>query len=811
MITEGVVATIMAEPRDFFTSLCSDSKCGILHSVAEHALDCASKQYTPTGAARANTEKEIVNELNRRSIPYNWPRPPGASKMHCPDIVIHFSSTLPITLEISIRRSPGGLPYITQPSKYDQKIAMGCTHWLFLDITTSSSYLMEMVPSAPSPSTAAACENMLIDKKNLLSGPGTPSSATKKPKSRSRVGTRAKSKPPTHMSQSHVMFPLINRPPLRPIPNPSQPLVDPPDFERRMLDHLPTLRDELLKSLTDPSGVSMPGPPILLVSDLKRPLKEEFSNDEDTSTPNFPAAEHPELTYLLRYFSIVECVPSPFTKTGCALWGRGNDLFQSLSKWIKDLEESVANGDALMAITGGHDLYRSEHWTGMGTDFWGEPNPLNPEEEYKHDESMALALGFKESDHPDVTPTLTTLAKELMARFPLLARKDGYTGLFPPHVLPASLTTTGISEIVPISDLLSIKNPLLRASPAVQGNYATSRKPCSDYNGPPRNQPNPWAVSLSDALVHLFGLPTEMYDTTRSLCADAWPINHVLKVLKTLQAQLTPNDATTKTRVFQSMLSTWRYIPPTAGNSFDKALRIANQAMVDEGVPELEHIAMTQRLRTEGIILLDLGKMRASAIDYLAARYCLRRFIAHITGDDSPLVEDEIERDLKYRGQDIVNHALEFLGISFFSSAMKAMLATGIDAHGRRAREPRNGAEFDTILDGLAMGHAVNLLTRMATSVGATHLSPGRILAVLANGTKEVTCTINGEVINGPPMWAIMQAIAASDPTGVKENLARWHQALRRTESSDDTWLLAGIINDINGMRENPWMFFKNR
>lgn len=142
---------------------------------------------------------------------------------------------------------------------------------------------------------------------------------------------------------------------------------------------------------------------------------------------------------------------------------------------------------------------------------------------------------------------------------------------------------------------------------------------------------------------------------------------------------------------------------------------------------------------------------------------------------------------------------------------MKAMLATGIDAHGRRAREPRNGTEFDTILDGLAMGHAVNLLGRLATSVGATHLPPGRILAVLATGTKEVASTMDGVVTNGPPMWAIMQVIAASDSTGVKENLACWHQALRRTESSDDTWLLAGIINDINGMRENPWRFFMNR
>jgi len=580
-----------------------------------------------------------------------------------------------------------------------------------------------------------------------------------------------------------------------------------------MLDHLPILRDALLKSLTDPSGVSMPGSPILLVSDLERPLKEEFSNDEDTSTPIFPAAEHPELTYLLRYFSIVEGVPSPFTKTGSKLRGRGDDLFRVLSRWIKDLEDSVANGDALMAITGGrngHDVESSEHRTGMGTDFWGEPKPGSRVTSPEHGKSMAFALGFKESDHPDITPTLTTLAKVLMTRFPLLARKGGYTGLSPPNVLPASLTTTGIRDILPISDLLSIKKHLLRASPAVQSDYATSRKPCSDYDDPPINQPKPWVVSLSDALDHLFGPPTEVYDTG-SLCDDAWPIDHVLEVLTTLQEQLTPVDAATKKAIFQSMLSTWSYIPPTAGDSFDKALSRADQAMVDEGVPELERIAMTQRLRTEGIILLDLGKMRASAIDYHATRSTLRLMFRGATGGTLHPVEVDFERYLKSKGQDIVDRALTFLGISFFASAMKAMLAIGIDAHGRRAREPRNGAEFDIILDGLAMGHAVNLRGRLTTLAGTTHLPPARILAVLGSGTKEVASTMDGVVTNGPPMWAIMQAFAVSDSTGVKENLDCWHQALRRTESSDDAWLLGGIINDINGMRENPWRFFMNR
>ena len=785
----------MVEPWDFFKSSCSDPSCVMTHSVAEHLLDAANKGKDGNESSDF-VESSISAQLNHNSISFIWnPSPPGTV-----DFQINFSSGLPpVLLFVSIQRKVRGLGHVTKQTRYDKRISDGCTHWLFLDTTTSSSYLMEFDP--------LVSPKMLTDKNNLVSGLGIPSPAAKKTKPKSRRAVTAMTSP------THVMFPLINQPPPRPSHDPSLPRVDPPDFERRMLDHLPTLRGALLKSLTDHSGVSMPGSPILLVSDLERPLKEEFSNDEDTSTPIFPAAKHPELTYLLRYFSIVECIPSPLTQNGCEIWGWGRDLFAVLSQWIDELQKSALNGDKSMAIHSGcklgHDVGHSEHWTGMGTDFWGEPNPLDPKS-YNHDKSMALALGFKESDHPDVTPTLTTLAEVLMARFPLLAREDGYTGLSPPNVLTASLTTTGIREIVPISDLLSIKNPLLRASPAVQGNYATSRKPCSDYDGPPRNQPKPWAVSLSDALVHLFGPPTEMYDTG-ALCDDAWPIDHVLEVLKTLQAQLTPVDAATKTRIFQSMLSTWRYIPPTAGHSFDKALRRANQAMVDEGVPKLERIAMTQRLRTEGIILLDLGKMRASAIDYLAAGYFLRRFFAHITGAVSPPVEDEIERDLKYNGQDIVNHALAFLGISFFSSAMKAMLATGIDAHGRRAREPRNGTEFDTILDGLAMGHAVNLLTRLATSVGATHLPPGRILAVLATGTKEVASTMDGVVTNGPPMWAIMQVIAASDPTGVKENLARWHQALRRTESSDDAWLLAGIINDINGMREKPWRFFMNR
>ena len=105
------------------------------------------------------------------------------------------------------------------------------------------------------------------------------------------------------------------------------------------------------------------------------------------------------------------------------------------------------------------------------------------------------------------------------------------------------------------------------------------------------------------------------------------------------------------------------------------------------------------------------------------------------------------------------------------------------------------------------MGHAVNLLAALGIPGGVGH-----ILNVLNTGTKELWWdTKKAEAVNSPPTWAIMQAIVTSNSTGVKENLDCWHQALRRTESSDDTSLMAGIINDINGMRESPWKFFKNR
>lgn len=782
----------MAEPRNFFTSPCTDPKCVTPHSVAEHALDCASMRNTTY-----DTEKEIVNELNRRIIPHNWPRPSGMPKSQSIDNVIHFPRTPPIHLEISIRKKTNGMEHVTKPISYTEKMARGCTHWLFLDTTTSSSYLMKMDPSVPSPSTSASCENMLIDKNNLTSGQGTLPSLIKN-KSR-----KVKSKHSAHKSQSHVMFPLINRPSRQPSPKPSLPLVYPPDFEQQMLSDLPTISNKLLKLFSNSSGISMPGSPILLVSDLERPLKEGFSNDEDTTTPVFPAEEHPELTYLLRYFSIVEGAPIPITNfisNNNESLHRRNDLFAVLNLWIELLQKSVKSGDDSMGL-GFFSARENEYYNGMRCDFWTGGS------------GMGNALGIlNSSNQPEAPSTLSRLAEVLMERFPLLARQDGYPCISP-TLLPKSLANPQSHHgvCIPVADYLSIKGSVLKVCPPVQTNYATSRKPCSDYDNTPNQYLMPWIVSVSDAMEHLFGRPTEKYDPIISLCNDAWAIRHVLGVLTDLQEQLKPVDAETKTLIFKSMLSSWKYVLPTAGASFNKYQQQAIDAMVKNGVPEIERYAMIQRLRIEGIILLDFGKMQKSAINYLVATASISR-LYQIASGITPLSHDhEAENILKLNNKDIFSFAKAFLYISFFASAMKSMLSIGIDGNGRRAREPSSGTEFDIILDGIAMGHAVKFLALLGTKSGMTHLLPDRIFAILAAGTKEVTSTIDGTIVDGSPLWAITEAIVFGDRTGVKENLDTWHQTLRRTDSSDDASLMRGIINNINGIRKNPWKFFKHR
>lgn len=805
----NAVPFIMAEPREFFTSFCSVPTCGILHSVAEHVLNRAIEQNTLLKAPPSTklisfkvkdcTREEIENELKHRGILFD-------SKKRSPNNVIHFPSTPPIILEISIRRKSGGLARITKPSIYDQKIAMGCTHWLFLDITTSSSYLMEMDPSAPSPLTAEDCENMLIDKKTLLSGPGTPSSMIK------NKSTKVKSKPSIHMSQSHVMFPLINRPSHQPSQNPSLPRVYPPDFDLEMLSGLPTISSELLKSFSDSSSLSMPGSPILLVSDLERPLKEDFSNDEDTTTPIFPAEEHPELTYLLRYFSIVEVAPMPITNSiPITKLKRQYNLFSVLDEWIEQLLESVKNGDDSMGLTfwdgcEKRNREETEYNNGMSCDFW-TGNITNVEKD-----NMENALGFNYSNQLEAASALSRLAEVLMERFPLLARQDGYPCISP-NLVPKSLANPQSQNpsFIPVEDYLLIKDDVLKVCPPVQTDYATSRKGCSDYNNTPNRYLKPWIVSVCDAMEHLFGCPTEKYDPKISQCNDAWPIHHVLRVLTEIHKQLKPVDTVTKTKIFKSMLSSWKYVLPTAGTSFNKYQKQAIDVMVKNGVPDIERYAMIQRLRTEGIILLDLGKMRASAIDYLVATDSIRLLSENVHGTTQLSHEQEAEKILKVSSKDIFWSAKTFFYISFIASAMKAMLSIGIDGNGRRAREPRNGTEYDIILDGIAMGHAVKFLASLGTKSGVTYLPTNLIFALLAMGTKEVTSRIDGTIVDGPPMWAITNAIVFGDQTGMKENLDTWHQTLRRTDSSDDTSLMHGIISNINGIRDNPWKFFKNR
>ena len=116
----NAVPFIMAEPRDFFTSPCSVPTCGILHSVAEHVLNRAIEQNTlpkPPHYAKVTsfkvkdcTREEIENELKHRGILFDF-------KKRSSNIVIHFPSTPPIILELSIRRELGGLANITQPRK----------------------------------------------------------------------------------------------------------------------------------------------------------------------------------------------------------------------------------------------------------------------------------------------------------------------------------------------------------------------------------------------------------------------------------------------------------------------------------------------------------------------------------------------------------------------------------------------------------------------------------------------------------------------------------------------------------------------
>jgi len=747
-------------------------------SIIEVALDLilnsqkGSQQYDVV-------ESYFLDELTTRSIPCS--KSGNQSKYF--DIEIQFPNGQQSNLELSIRREKNGIHRVFDANGFQKKVNDGCTDWLYIDAFTKSAYLLENLN--------AGMQNQMADLRSLMTQPQNQICG--------QIPTKTKVTVSKPNKTVHQLYPFLNDPPKKTSHNTSMPNLDPTDFNEKMIEKGSEFRNHLVDLYLKNSEISLVGSPIMFESGISRPLKSEFVND-DAVTELFPASENPELTYLLRYFSIVEGGPYPVDnlhnqnlKFNNKL---GGNLFELLYDWIEHLESQISNGATLIGI---NDWLETEYETGMsGCNFW------KGKQSKDHKTTMAFAIGIEDENDPNIAEHLENVATKLMQRFPFFVRENivKNTNFLP--TVPLNLSSGSNYKYVPIEDILSHKKQAYHSCPDPQSDYSTKREPCKDYE----HHKECVYFSVCDAMLSLFGPPTDKIDKINSPCLDSWEIGHILNVLTEIAEQIKPLKADVKKQIFHDMLSMWKYIPPTSGPQFNHALDNAKKSMKSANVMNDDIESFCERMRNEGIILLDMEKMYDSAKRYLVHRHAPRSLWHSLHGQKYDL-DGAIEKDLSSMNVTIVNYALFYMAIALVSATLKCKLSIGIDRRGRRARTPKIGSEYDVTLDGIVMGHALNIFNELATNtnIGIKHHNAKRTFRWLAKGTKEVVTTSGGFVPNAPPTWRILEAISKDWTGDIFDNLESWHKTLRRTDSSDDAALLKAVMTRAK-IRVKPHEFF---
>lgn len=768
----------MSDLRDFLQEVNLRATPKSNQSIIEVALDLILNSQKGPGQYEV-VESYFLDELTTRGIPCS--KSGNDSKYF--DIDIQFANGQQSNLEISIRREKNGIHRVFDANAFQKRLNDGCTDWVYIDACTKSAYLLENLN--------VGMQNQMTDLRSLMTQPQNQICGQIPAKTKIAV---------TKLNKTvHHLYPFLNVPPKKTSHKTSMPNLDPTDFNEKMVEKGSEFRDILVDLYRKNSEISLVGAPIMFESGISRPLKAEFV-DDDAVTELFPASENPELTYLLRYFSIVEAGPYPVdnlhnqnSKFNDEL---GGNLFELLYKWIEHLESQISNGATLIGIDG---WLETEYQTGREwCNFW------KGNQSKDHKTTMAFAIGIDDENDPNIAEHLENVATTLMQRFPFFVRENNVKNTnFMPTMLLNPLSGSNY-KYVPIEDILSHKNQAYDSCPDPQSDYSTKREPCKDYD----SHKECIYFSVCDAMLSLFGPPTDKIDKTNSPCLDSWEIGHILNVLTDIGEQIKPLEADVKKQIFHDMLSMWKYIPPTSGPQFNHALDNAKKSMKSADVMNDDIEFFCERMRNEGIILLDMAKMYDSAKRYLGHGHALRT-LWYSLHDQKYDLDGDIEQDLSSMNVTIVNYALFYMAIALVSATLKCRLSIGIDRRGRRARTPKIGSEYDVTLDGIVMGHALNILNELATNtnIGIKHLDTKRTFRLLAKGTKEVVTTSGGFVPNAPPTWRIIDAISKDWTGDIFDNLESWHKTLRRTDSSDDAALLKAVITRAK-IRVKPHEFF---
>lgn len=723
-------------------------------------------------------ESYFLDELTTRSIPCS--KSGNQSKFF--DIEIQFPNGQQSNLELSIRREGNGINRVFDANGFQKRLNDGCTDWLYIDAFTKSAYLLENL-KAVTPNQMADLRSLMTQPQNQICG---------------QIPTKTKVTVLNQNKTVQQLYPFMNDPPKKTSHNPSTPNLDPTDFNEKMIEKANEFRDLIVDLYQKNSEISLVGAPILFESGISRPLEAEFVND-DAVTELFPVSEYPELAYLLRYFSIVEGGPYPaddlHNRTLKFNKDTGGNLFELLYHWIEHLNNQISNGATLIGVNG---WLETEYKTGMhDCNFWSGYMT-------RHRTTMAFAIGIDDKNNPNISEHLEKVANTLMQRFPFFVRENNVKNTNFMPTVPLNLSLNSNYKYVPIEDILSHKKQAYASCPAPQSDYSTKRERCKDYD----HHKECVYFSLCDAMLSLFGPPTDKIDKTNSPCLDSWEISHILNVLREVSEQIKPLDAHVKKQIFHDMLSMWKYIPPTSGSQFNDALDNAKKSMKSANLMNVEIECFCERMRNEGIILLDMEKMYDSANHYLGHEHVLKSLV-HSFDEQKYDIDRAIEHDLSSKNVTIVNYAPFYMATALVSATLKCRLSIGIDRRGRRARTPKIGSEYDVTLDGIVMGHALNILDELATNtnLGIKNLNTKRTFRLLAKGTKEVVATSSGFVPNAPPTWIIIEAISRDWTGNVFDNLESWHNTFRRTDSLDDTALLKAVMTRTK-IRVKPHEFF---
>ena len=612
------------------------------------------------------------------------------------------------------------------------------------------------------------------------------------------------------------------------------PLLYPNDFVTFMKAYLPAMIQEFVNQIESDNRLSLSGAPIMYVDDILRDFNEEFVNEQEKADV-FPAVQYPELTYLLRYLTIVEDEPSIFCDgnqsfNSSPLRYSSKKLFNALEMWIEDLEKSKSEGAGKMAIRLDSTTFQSEHHLSNRDDFWKK----------KRKHSMANAIGYV--NDTEAEPMLEQLGIVLSERFPFLARTDGWVNVNnssfvgqwdSPYNPP--LPNPPISppdKILSVEALIGQMDSAKNLCPPQQKDYSTSRGKCSDFDGRSNNDNGVHGslFSLCDALQHILGPPTDSFSSS-SNCFDAWKIDDVLEKLKTIQNQITPISASSKKRAFSSVTESWKYLAPNHQPELSKRIEQAESELKLQGASDTEISTLKSLIKNNGLILLDIENAHESAIHRLGAIHSFRRMfdefgamLSYELGEalfpkrnvgkknpgvqNIPSIEQDIENWLQNRGETITNYAANFALFSLFSGLTKSELCMGTNNAGKTNRLVQPHSTGNVLLDGISMGLALRMLDEMKSRVKGMPSHVDSLLQLLALGNKNIISTISGEVINGPAVWGLMESFSSSSIDPI-ELLLRWHTVFRAIDADDDGYLLSCIINRTkNNLIDEPWNFF---